>query len=127
MKKSKTPTPISDKFNNKTIMTEAEWLAKGVELFGEDKMTWKFRCPICGYVACGYDYKALKDNGANGGHVGYSCIGRFVRNLPKREANGPGPCDYAGGGLIQLNPVTVIYKDGRQVDVFEFATEESDG
>jgi hypothetical protein len=32
-----------------------------------------------------------------------------------------GPCGYAGGGLIKLNPVVIVFPDGRKINVFEFA------
>jgi len=36
-------------------------------------------------------------------------------------AEGDGPCNYAGGGLFRINPVSI---DGRELGVFEFAAEE---
>lgn len=124
-------TPIADRFNKpKTIMTEAEWLAKGTALFGEDKLTWKFKCPSCGYVVCGNDYKALKEQGATGAHVGFSCIGRFMPNSSDflhRKPEDPGPCNYAGGGLFTINPIVVTYGEGKHVEMFEFATEVANG
>src|SRR5690625_4309188 len=89
----------------KENLTYAEWFAKGVELFGRDMMKWKFECPACGYVASAQDYKDAK---APGSVVAYSCIGRFVG--AKRRAfgdTGPGPCDYAGGGLFNISPIIV--------------------
>lgn len=86
-------------------MMREEWEAEGVRRFGEDRMLWAFVCPVCGHVATVQDYK---DAGAPSGAVGFSCVGRWAG--PKRRAiggEGPGPCDYAGGGLFMLNPLEV--------------------
>ncbi|WP_193200837.1 VVA0879 family protein [Nostoc sp. MG11] len=112
-------------------MTRNEWLAQGQKLFGKDKMQWKFKCPCCGHIATVQDYKKA---GAPSSAVGFSCLEKFrsaeaaaltfrcvgrwleVRkeafdNKDKRKI----PCNYAGGGLINLNPVDI---DGCKV--FEF-------
>jgi len=103
-------------------MTFDEWDKKGIELFGEDRLKWKFKCPICGHVASVQDYK---DAGAQDGAVGYSCIGRWVGAKRKAfEGHGKGPCDYAGGGLFAVNPIIIIMKDNTEHHVFEFATME---
>lgn len=99
-------------------VTVDEWRAEGARRFGTDQMQWRWKCPSCGHVASTQDYK---DAGAKSSMVGFSCIGR---SLPKcNEAfggPGSGPCNYAGGGLIGLNPITVIV-DGKEVAMFEFA------
>ncbi len=92
-----------------------EYYAEAERRFGSDVMGWKFKCPVCGHVASVADYK---NAGAPDGAVGFSCIGRYVG--AKREAfggTGPGPCNYAGGGLFKLNPVLL---DGKTA-VFELA------
>ena len=102
-------------------LTKEEWEKEGVRLFGEDQMNWKFKCPACGYVASVKDYK---NYGANLSMVGFSCIGRMMEN--PREAfgeEGGGPCNYAGGGLIGLNPVKVIRPSGIPINMMEFAEE----
>ena len=99
-------------------MTLDEWRARGVELFGEDMMDWQFVCPACGHVASGRDWK---DAGAREGEIAYSCIGRRTENPRPAFGKGPGPCDYAGGGLIGLNPVTVVVNEKKTLDVFAFA------
>lgn len=95
-------------------MTKAEWLAEGKKRFGDNHRNWKFKCPACGHVASVQDYK---DAGAKAGHVAFSCIGRFLSDKPRDTfLSGKGPCNYAGGGLIDLNPLEV---DGGHY--FEFA------
>ena len=86
-------------------MTKQEWEAEGTRLFGEDQMQWKFVCPLCKHVQSVQDYK---DAGSDPGMVGFSCIGRVIAG--SRDVltdTGHGPCNYAGGGFIRLNPVDV--------------------
>lgn len=96
-------------------MTRDEWLNLGQTLFGKDVMQWKFKCPYCAHIATVADYKKA---GAPSSAAGFSCVGRWLEvrkeafdNQDKRNI----PCNYAGGGLIQINPVDV---DGTKV--FEF-------
>lgn len=96
-------------------MTHDEWLTEGLALFGNDRMAWKFKCPSCGNVASTQDYK---DAGASSTDVGFACVGRWLAthkeafdDTDKRKI----PCNYASGGLINLNSVDV---DGQKV--FEF-------
>jgi hypothetical protein len=99
-------------------MNHEEWLAEGEKLFGSDQMKWKFVCPACGVVTSVQDWK---EAGAPETAVAFSCVGRW--SGMKREAfggEGPGPCNYAGGGLFNINPVKIY---GRKNDVFAFATE----
>jgi hypothetical protein len=74
--------------------TMESYHAEAVKLFGEDKLNWRFVCPVCGNSASTQDYK---DAGAKMSAVGYSCLGRW-------EEKG---CDYSGGGLFNLNPVEI--------------------
>lgn len=97
-------------------MTEHEWRAKGLELFGKDMTQWRFVCPACGHVATPKDWH---DAGAEEGAMAFSCVGRWTGAGPK-EKDKPGPCNYAGGGLFKLNPVEVTFDDGRKVKLFAF-------
>ena len=106
--------------------TLAEWRAKAAELFGEDSMKWKFVCPVCRHVASVQDWK---DAGAPMQSAAFSCVGRWAGVNPKTAKGdigpngieGNGPCNYAGGGLFQLNPVVVIDPDGVEMKAFAFA------
>ncbi len=113
-------------------MTHAEWLAEATRLFGPDSMQWRFVCPVCGHVASTQDYK---DAGAPSDVVGFSCVGRWkglkrdalglnpeaIKSGALPPAEGPGPCNYTGGGLFQLNPVKIEMPDGATVVAFAFA------
>lgn len=103
-------------------MTHEEWKAEARRRFGDSPDEWRFVCPCCGHVARVRDWR---EAGADEGAIAFSCVGRW-RNAPAREAfgTGPGPCNYAGGGLIRLNPVRVVDEDGREHEVFAFAEGE---
>lgn len=85
-------------------LTQPQWHAQGVALFGEDQMQWRFICPACNHVVSVQDYK---DAGAPSAAVGVACVGRFVPHCREAFAIGPGPCDYSGRGLICISPVRV--------------------
>jgi len=98
-------------------MTAEEWIAEGERRFGKDRQAWFFVCPSCGHVASVMDWKAA---GAPQGAVAFSCVGRWTGATQDIGKKNGGPCNYAGGGLIGLNPVTVT--DGDRVHrLFEFA------
>jgi len=104
-------------------MTHEEWVAKAKELFGDDPMQWKFACPSCGHVASVQDWK---DAGADEGEVAFSCVGRRLGSEKQIGAE-EGPCNYAGGGLFQLNPVHVEFEPGKIRQTFAFAEEDING
>lgn len=101
----------------KTRMAFDDWWAEGLRLFGTDTNGWRFICPACSHVATVADWKAA---GAPQGGIGFSCVGRWLPSCRDAFGNGPGPCNYAGGGLFLLNPV-VITSDGEEVTRFAFA------
>ena len=114
-------TQIEDKQRTgcvKKKVTRDEWLAEGKRRFGPSIMKWKFVCPCCGHVQSVQDYM---DAGAPEGAVSFSCVGRYIESSRRafQVGAGPGPCDYAGGGLFRLNPVEI---DG--VCYFDFADAE---
>lgn len=99
-------------------MTKAEWEAEGERRFGPNRMAWKFVCPVCGYVASMNEWRNV---GATEGEVAFSCVGRHYPGAQKFFLKTKkGPCDYAGGGLFRLNPISV---EGHSVFAFADATE----
>lgn len=116
-------------------MTYAEWVAEGERRFGKNLTKWRFVCPVCGHVASAQDYK---DAGAPESEVGFSCVGRWsgfnrdafglnpdsIASGKLPPAEGPGPCNYAGFGLINVNPVAVVTDDGQVAKTFAFADAE---
>lgn len=100
--------------------TEAEWREEAERRFGKDPWAWKFVCPCCARVTA---VREWLDLGAPGG-VAFSCVGRWLEGsgdaFDRSGCNDLG-CNYAGGGLFRLNPVTVTYPDGETQTVFQFA------
>ena len=105
---------------NRTATIE-EWRAEAARRFGPDPLKWRFVCPACGHIASTQDWK---DAGAPSTTVAFSCVGRWLKNSAEAfSRRGKKPCNYAGGGLIRLNPVTVTFPDGTITQAFEFAPE----
>ena len=108
--------------NDQRKISREQWEAEGEALFGPDQMTWRFVCPSCGHVATPQDWK---DAGATQGAVAFSCVGRWLSTAEDAFTKTGGPCNYAGGGLIGLNPVVVVEPDEKErVAIFDFAQKE---
>ena len=111
----------------KISITHEAWKKEAVSRYGADPATWAFRCPVCKHVATVAEWRAA---GASDGEVAFSCIGRHATK-PKSgfslRRGAKGPCDYTGGGLFRLNPVTVTFlkEDGEpgEMQTFDFATD----
>ncbi len=103
---------------SRTPIPYDEWALKALRRFGADPLAWRFVCPSCGHVASVADWRAA---GAPEGAVAFSCVGRWTGGDDEQTFQGKGgPCTYAGGGLIGLNPVRVIAPDGTPRDIFAF-------
>jgi hypothetical protein len=102
-------------------MTHEEWKAEAIKRFGPDPLNWKFKCPSCGHVASVQDYREAR---APQGAVAFSCIGRYKGSTKELGDKSGGPCNYTGGGLLNLNPVSVDI-DGKITNVFAFAEEKA--
>ena len=98
-------------------MLHKEWRAEAIRRFGTDEMDWRFKCPSCGYVASIRDWKAA---GATIYQAAFSCIGRYTGSEKELGDRTGGPCNYSGGGLIGLNPVTIELPEGKTARVFDF-------
>lgn len=114
------------------MLTHDEWTKKAIELFGETGREWRFVCPICKTIQKGQDFidaGCSKEDAAK--LVGSSCIGRQLPKIKCQKAFGEKklikgmPCDYAGYGFFQLNPVQVQFEDGEIVTVFAFDEPEN--
>lgn len=107
-------------------VTHSAWMQEAKQRFGPDPKAWRFVCPSCAHVASVQDWM---DAEAGQGAVAFSCIGRYLdkgaSSVATAQADfkrGGGPCNYTGGGLIGLNPVSVDFEDGSQPrPTFEFA------
>ena len=96
------------------VCTHEEWLAEGKRLFGEDFTKWRFKCPKCGHVATGQDFK---DAGLKPDIMYSCCIGRFKPGVG---------CDWAAYGLFDICTVHVMSGE-KLIPVFEFAPIEKGG
>jgi hypothetical protein len=66
----------------------------------------------------------FRDLGVKDPNLAYfNCIGRYDgRHGGVQMGTRPGPCNYTGGGLFNLNPVAVLHPEtGHTVQVFDFA------
>jgi hypothetical protein len=104
-------------------LTYEEWEKIGTQLYGNDKKEWKFKCPSCGFVQTFNDFiKAGATKEQAQGMIGFSCIGRVMEEkgefLGKKQKSKA--CNYAGGGLFRINPVTIVC-DGKEQGYFDFA------
>ena len=103
-------------------MTKQEWEAKGKALFGEERMQWRFVCPGCGHIQTAEDFRIYKDKGATPNSVTCECIGRYAggKSWANESSKKPGPCDYAGYGLLNICPVAVV-DGGKTIYSFNFS------
>ncbi|MBR2591577.1 MAG: hypothetical protein IKD62_01245 [Oscillospiraceae bacterium] len=76
---------------------------------------WRFKCPRCGNVATGHEFK---DAGTEPDAMAQECIGRYV--------NGKG-CDWAAFGLFDICTAHIHYKGDKWIPVFEFAGGKEEG
>jgi hypothetical protein len=103
--------------------THQQWLDELKSRFGENIIDWAFKCPACGKVSTG---KEFKDAGAAPDDMYQTCIGRF-NGKGKPYLDGKGPykdgCDWAAYGLFgTLNKGDiVIAKNGNRIEVFPMA------
>ena len=102
-----------------------EWEKIGKRLYGDDKKEWRFKCPSCGFVQTFNDFlKAGATKEDAQGMIGFSCIGRVMDKKEEflgKKKDGK-PCNYAGGGLFRINPITII-SEGKEQGYFDFAEE----
>lgn len=101
-------------------LTHQQWVAEAMSRYGSNPRDWKFVCPSCGYVA---SVKEWLEAGAEE-EIATSCVGRALLSRKQIGDTTGGPCNYAGYGLLRLNPVEVIHPDGAVTQAFEFAPDE---
>lgn len=94
------------------IFEQDQWEAKGAELFGDDKVNWRFVCPQCGNVASIEKAKRLwPDLKGRNWAPHQECIGRYLDDIG---------CDWAAYGLFR-GPIFVRMADKAElIPVFRF-------
>jgi hypothetical protein len=97
-----------------------EWEQEAIRRFGQHPSGWRFKCPCCGHVQSMQDFKDL---GVDVNLAYFNCVGRHDgKHMDVDMGTKPGPCNYTGGGLFNLNPVAVKHPEtGGTVHVFAFA------
>lgn len=107
--------------------TIEEWTAEGESLFGNNPVNWKFVCPACGRINTGGEFK---EHGAGPNDMYQTCIGRHNGNMrpadEKARNDGQG-CDWTASGLFGVlgKGRIVVTADGEEVEVFNFASNET--
>ena len=95
------------------FMSPDEWRDEAIKRFGNDPWDWRFVCPVFkteqGMREFAEKTGLTPDEIVN--VIGFSCVGRWTNDVG---------CDYAGGGLLRLNPVKVE-TDGMILQRFSFA------
>jgi hypothetical protein len=112
-------------------MTHEEWLEKAKRLYGDNAGDWKFKCPVCETVQTVKDFfNAGLSREESSASIANECIGRYLpekqKAIGEKKVIKGKPCNYAGYGLFNLNPVEVLMNDGRKITAFDFADEEPD-
>lgn len=105
-----------------------DWHALATEKFGKDARHWKFVCPVCKTEQTAQDFMnaGVAEDDAKSS-IAVECIGRWLPKSDSQKAFGDKkrkkgvPCDYAGYGLLKLNPVPVEFEDGTVFNAFDFA------
>ena len=95
--------------------TLKEWLSEGEKRFGEDKLKWKFKCPMCGHIASIEDFKNEGSTNPNDAYL--NCIGRFTGKGSPKKGDSSG-CNRAAYGLFGI-PKGGIKVNGQHI--FDFA------
>lgn len=88
-----------------------DWVAEGRRLYGEDKMDWKFKCPMCGHVQTAREFKEA-------GKEPYLAY----QNCASRHGLGGRPdCKWTVGGLFRIGGRYVIDEKFVPHLIFDFA------
>ena len=109
---------LKDPNKKPKIYTVEEWLAEGENLFGKAGRDWKYVCPLCGHIQSGKEFEERTNLGVEEiqKKVGYSCIGRHLRDQnplsieydywPIRMEGGG--CNYTLGGIFRFPGAEII-------------------
>jgi len=102
-------------------LTSDQWFREAHRRYPDQNFA--FRCPVCHFRQSYDDYVK---SGAKPGQIGFICIGRLYPTCKiafggSKNKKKDGPCNYTGGGLFRLNPITVTFGDGQSTQLFDFA------
>lgn len=94
---------------NKVFIHLDNWKALGKTLYGDNLENYRFKCPACGRITSG---KEFKDAGAEPNDIYQCCISRFLNDSS---------CKWAAYGFLDICKIRVLTPDGKEIPVFEFA------
>lgn len=119
------------KANGMTLSTDqeaipvADWIAEGEKLFGKGIMGFRFRCPMCGKT---WSVDEFRQAGGKLDSSYQECIGRYHgAGAPGSSDGNPDGCNWAAYGLFGVpngQGRLVLARDGKVVEVFDYAREE---
>ena len=105
-----------------TKITATEWYDEGRELFGVDKLGWRFRCPGCGHVQTPADFAQYRAKGATPATAYKECIGRFNGALLEENQG----LDLPGCAWSVLRnqspqaPIVLQYAQGHEMGIMDY-------
>ena len=106
--------PDPERMKGTPVMLYADWMNKGIRLYGPDMLDWSFKCPACGHIQT---LREFKDAGVDEEHAFTCCASRF-------GLGGSTTCKWTTGGLLRFGGVYVIRPDFVPVLAFAFADEQ---
>lgn len=93
------------------VVTLDEWEKEGEQLYGKVRLDWRFRCPACGYVQTGREFKAA---GLDPNLAYQHCASRH-------DLGGSKTCKWTINGLLRVGGRYVINDHYTPCLIFEFA------
>jgi hypothetical protein len=104
--------------NGRVRLTRQQWADAARERFKrwED---FRFICPACGHEQTIDQMRRSRKMPSY--DWGKCCIGRWLGECAEAFSDEPGPCNYRGDGLYQMNPIAVVTAEGHVSYYFDFA------
>lgn len=96
-------------------LTETQWRENGRSIFGNDRMDWRFICPMCNRIAGVQDFIDA-GSPAPTSDVTQDCISIYLK--------GQWRCSFTTREMMPLHKTEVVMANGERHRVFEFATPE---
>ena len=115
-----------------TTITRDELLQQGRDLYGSNRLDWKFKCSGCGNIQSGKSIIKQMEEGIKSQRYGLLLKGDHQLQ-PESSCYSP-DCNWVAGGLFR-SPVLMIYDPTKPYDInlyencasiFEFANELQD-
>lgn len=108
----KQPDPCS--LTGYPVLLYKDWVARGKELYGPNKLDWQFVCPACGHVQT---LREFHEVGIDPDYGVYKCASRF-------GLGGSPTCMCTTGGHLRLGGCYVINQNYIPQLIFAFAADK---